>query len=230
MWRQSLKPHSYHLRQKITTPHELDHGKKSDLRVLLPLFSVLYLKRLTKSKGHCLASADTRSICAILLGCAPQSNCYYFYHSTTKRNVYLDDFKLDETCFAGPTFNLNYNEGIYLNSCDNLNNNLSPPEFPPESTVYLQSCSPAIPETILQISDQNSDIYTIKLPNSDIWQVCSEELRTYDPNTDHASNANNLPPTLSWLQHQVKCNLPLDSISSPKHGQLLYNNKTKTWF
>ena len=218
------------IRDKIvTSPHELAYKEKYDLRVLLPIFSVSCIIKLTDSKVHRLSSVESHSIRAILLGRAPQSNCYYLYHPTTKIIVYYDDFKLDETRFAGPTFNLSYEEVIYLKSYDLMNDYLSPPKFPPESTVYLQSTSPEIKSTVIQITYGKNNIYTIRLSNNDIRQVKSTELCKHNPDSDPTSPENNPAPIPDWIKHDSKCTLFLDAMSSPKNGKLIFNDTTKTW-
>jgi hypothetical protein len=51
-----------------TTPHELVHGVKLDLRILFHMFSVGYFKHLRDGQHHCSGISESKSMQGIALG------------------------------------------------------------------------------------------------------------------------------------------------------------------
>ena len=62
---------------------------------------------------------------------------HYFTIHTVKKLITSDDFYLDESLPAGPTFDISYNNGIHFNSYAELNAYLKPPTYKPDQTVYI---------------------------------------------------------------------------------------------
>ena len=77
---------------KLTTPHELVYHTKPDLRNLLPMFSVCYLRRYENQDDEKLKNIENHSIAVILVGRSKISNSPLFYHPHTKKLITSDDF------------------------------------------------------------------------------------------------------------------------------------------
>jgi hypothetical protein len=98
----------------LTTPFELAHGCKPDLRVLFRLFSVGFFR-------HCLDSARTRTqfeaqtLTGIAIGRSMDSNAMEFYHTITNAIYTSADYRLDSGQTTATAFpQLRYDGGLVL--------------------------------------------------------------------------------------------------------------------
>ena len=93
---------------KITTPHELVHGEKVDLRNLLPMFSVAYIKQ-ERNKAEVGGKWKTQTLKCITVGKCPRSDSILFYHPPSKQLLSCaNGYKYDTFSPAGPQFNEQY--------------------------------------------------------------------------------------------------------------------------
>ena len=206
----------------LTTPFELVYKRKPDLRNLFPLFSVGYVRRSRDSTTNRLTFHST-SIRCICLGRDDASNQLEFFHPPTRQLLYSDDYILDKNLCSGPTFNLDYDGGLYLHKYKDHHDedNISP--FPPNHSMFVRSLTS--PDkysscTILRIPERYGDTYTVSLPNGDIHQFSHWELYDYDPSSNHFPNAkdNTLP---EWISHNCRATIFLPNMGQPRHGQLI---------
>lgn len=113
------------------------YREKPDLRNLLPMFSVCYLRRRKSLDDTKIPNSQPHSLAAILVGRSNVSNSPLFFHPHTQKLITTDDFYMDESIPAGPTFDISYNNGIHFNSYAELNAYLKPPTFKPDQTLFL---------------------------------------------------------------------------------------------
>ena len=136
----------------LTTPHELTHGTKPDLRNLFPLFSIAYIHR-TRDGDTDRTRFAAQALRCIVIGSDPRSDGLLFYHPPTKQYMSSSDYALDTTRPSGPAFSLLYDGGIFVGLYDKTKkNNLAPfdpgtmCDYCPESCPYPHS-SPQSPQT-----------------------------------------------------------------------------------
>ena len=210
---------------KLTTPFELTYKSKPDLRNILPLFSVSYVRRSRDANTNRLTFHPT-SIRCLCLGRDDVSNQLEFFHPPTRQLLYSDDFVFDKNLCPGPTFNLDYDGGLYINKYKDYQDdeNISP--YPPDYTMFAKSSSNPdayTPCKILRIPEKYGDTYTVTYPNGDIHQHPHWDLFDYDP-TDN-SFPNSYDKTLpAWIQNNTKATIFLPTMDQPKHGYLISSN------
>ena len=213
------------LNDSLTTPFELVYKEKPDLRNLLPLFSVSYVRRSRDANTDRLTFHSTSLRC-LCLGRDDVSNQLEFFHPLTRQLLYSDDYIFDKNLCPGPTFNLDYDGGLYLNKYKDYQDedNISP--FPPNYSMFAQSStSPPsyTPCKIVRIPEKYGDTYTVSYPNGNIHQHPHWELFDYDPSDNSFPNAadKTLP---SWIRHNCKATIFLPTMDQPKHGYLIDSN------
>jgi len=204
---------------QLTTPHELTYGHKVDLRNILPLFAVSYIRNNTDSN-----SMNSNSIRTILIGRSSKSHTYEFYHPATKKIISSSIYRIDETIPAGPTFNLQYDGGMYFNKFnENYKVNKSPTYSVNENAFVLQN-NHSLQVKIIAIPITNDDIYTVQFQNGSIHQLEEKYIHKGDPNSNPIKND---PPPSSlprWLKHSCKCTIFLNTMTEPCQGKLFYDN------
>ena len=102
----------------ITTPFELVHHVKPDIRTLIPMFSIAYIdKPLDNTSSR--QSFHSQSLRVIVIGRSTTSNCVEFYDPPSKQVLKSADYRIDPTLAAGPIFNMNYDGGLFFNTYHN---------------------------------------------------------------------------------------------------------------
>ena len=205
---------------KLTTPHEQVYHQKVDLRNLFPLFAVAYPRYKHKS------SLDTQSCRAILVGRSNHTHSLEFYHPTTKRIITTSTYQLDETLIAGPVFNLPYDGGLYFNKYTEYNDITRPPQFTPETTVYIKQQNDYILAEIISIPKLQDSIYTVQYEDGSIHQIHEKFILDHDPTANPTQNDNILNTFPPWIKNNAKCTLYLPHMSAPSQGTLMINNGT----
>ena len=207
----------------LTSPYELVYKCKPDLRNLFPLFSVGYIRRSRDATTNRLTFHSTSLRC-ICIGRDDTSNQMQFFHPPSRQLIYSDDFVLDKNLCSGPTFNLDYDGGLYLHKYRDYQDdeNISP--FPPDHSMFVQSSSSPITYTpckILRIPDKYGDMYTVVYDNGDIHQHGHWDLYDYDPSSPDFSNSPHDKTLPSWISNECNATIFLPTMDQPKHGQLL---------
>ena len=95
------------------------------------------------------------------MGRSKESNSDIFYHPPSKQQFTSIDFIFDETLAAGPTFNLQYNGGLFFNKFNKGSISHQPPIFVPHQQVFVTTTSPPTKATIMTIPGANTYIYTV---------------------------------------------------------------------
>lgn len=141
----------FRLNGEMTTPHEIVCGIKPDLRNLLPIFAVSYIRRYKNTDNSKLKNVENHSLAVILVGRSSVSNSPIFFHPHTKKLITSDDFYIDETLPAGPAFGISYAGGIHTSSYSDINVYLKPPTFKPEQEVFVNIRDVHYPATIITV-------------------------------------------------------------------------------
>ena len=214
------------LNNKYTTPFYLVHHQKPDLRNLLPLFSVGYLTRYCDGSTK-RQNMHSHTLQAILVGRDEKSNTYKFFHPGTQRTIVSDRFKLDEVLTSGPTFGLQYDGGFYFYKYSDFNDNLRPPRFKPEQTVFVTSFQPPKQGKIITIPTTEANIYTAQHDGDlSLHQYPGQDLLEYDPNTNPQDSNIPSPNLPTWIKDGAKAILFLHTMKKPQYGTLLFQNNT----
>lgn len=100
------------------------------------------------------------------MGRSKETNRYIFYHPPSKQQFTSVDFSFDKTLAAAPTFNLQYDGGLFSNKFDEGSTFHWPPVFVPEQQVFVITTTPHIKATIMIIPGNNDNIYTVMYDNN----------------------------------------------------------------
>jgi len=210
---------------QLTTPFELVYGHKPDLRLLIPLFSLAYVRRLRDSNTMREKMQSTALQC-ILVGKSTVSDGLEFYHPPSKQVITSSDYKLDLTKPAGQVFNLKYDGGIFFNLQNNDADTLRPPGIDINTTVYVKDYNPPKPATVIAVPFDESDVYTIQFPtDGSIHQFQSSSLLDHDP-TQIPENSRSSQPI--WIKDKSPVTVFLPSMDKPQQGRLKQQSDS-TW-
>ena len=202
----------------LTTPFELVYGYKPDLRLLFPLFALSYVRR-TRDSNTSRNKMQPTALQCILVGKSTTSDGMEFYHPPSKQIITSSDYKLDITKPSGPTFNLQYDGGIFFNLHNNDADVLRPPGIDINTMVYVQGYTPPKPATVIAVPFDESDVYTVQfIQDGRIHQLHSSSLRDYDK-THIPENAKQTYP--SWFRDKCAVTVILPSMQAPKQGKLV---------
>jgi len=202
----------------LTSPHELMYNSKPDYRNLFPMFSVAYT---AYSSQH---SYNAQTVKTILVGKSEKSNALLFYHPATKQLITSTRYKIDETLCPGPAFGLEYEGGLYFNKYCQNSEVYKPPLFPPQSTVFLNQDGSVKTAEIIAVPI-NDDLYTLQYEDGSIHQHSESELSPTDPTITPPMNDPRLKTFPKWIKHNTKASLFLNSMTKPKHGYLIHNDR-----
>lgn len=111
-----------------TTPLELAHNIKPDLRVLFKPFSVAAVCR-ERHGDIQLGKFEPQSVPMIAVGCCANSNSIQFYNPANGTFVSSVDFKIQHNVTSGAYFGLKYQPGVFIYRLDE-STMISPRNFP----------------------------------------------------------------------------------------------------
>ena len=207
---------------KLSTPHELAYGKKVDLRNIIPLFSVSYIRHNNESN-----SINSNSYRAILIGRSTKSHTYDFYHPPTKKIITTSIYRIDETIPAGPTFNLQYDGGMYFNKYHENHQINKSPTYTTDETAYIVQNNHVLDVKIIAIPITNDDIYTVQFRDGAVHQIEEKYLQKSNPlHLPHLNNqtTSTLP---KWLKQGCRTTIFLNTMSEPCQGKLYKDSSWK---
>jgi deoxyuridine 5'-triphosphate nucleotidohydrolase len=212
------------LKGQPTTPFELVHHQKPDLRALIPLFSTAYIDHPRTGTTN-TATFSSQSLRVILIGRSSTCTSLEFYHPPTKQIISSSVYRLDPTLASGPLFNLHYDGGLFFNTYYNEADSHRPPEFTLNQQVYFQpqaNSNSHVPAKVLSVPMPDSSLYTIqRLDNHNIIQIPSTRIQSSNPEllpeNDINTRDNSLP---SWIKDNAPATLFLDTMTKPKRGLL----------
>ena len=212
----------------LTTPFEQAYRVKPDLRNLVPMFSVAYLRRYRDADTQ-RSWESSQSIRAICVGRSQYAKSLLFYHPPSQKTLHSDDFVLDETLAAGPAFDLPYEGGLFFNKYEEINDLLRPSKFAPEQRVHVKSSDKVTAGTIITVPAYGELIYTIKYDtDGSLHQHHENCLHSTDPTI--TPEQRNLPLTVfpKWIKNGSPCTLFRPEDKRPRHGSLIESNGK--WF
>ena len=196
------------LRGQITTPFELAHHVKPNIRTLLPMFSIAYIDKPSDSNDvretlHC------QSLRVIVIGRCNTSNCVEFYHPPSKQILRSTVYKLDPTLAAGPIFNLRYDGGLFFNTYHNEADIHLQATHTLDSMVYIKinnTPEQYIAAKVIGIPTDGSNVYTLQhLRTNNIFNMPEHRLLTHNP---QATPSNTLKDRDNTLPSWIKTNAP----------------------
>ena len=208
------------LNNKYTTPHELVYKEKPNLQNLLPMFSVCYIRRKTNPDNTKLKNVESHSIAVILVGRSTVSNSPVFSHPHTKKLLTTDDYYVDESIPAGPTFDIAHSGGLNFNSYTEANVYIKPPTYKPTQTVYVNIDETYHKATVITLPSRENNIYTVSLDyDGEIHQFDEKHMTDTDPYLQLQNDPSKNSFFPKWLQHNTPITIKLND--KYQHGTLL---------
>jgi len=132
-----------------TTPFELVHKTKPDLRVLFKPFALAAVHR-ERLGDDTLPKFESQIIPMITLGRCPNSNGLQFYNPVNGTIVSSIDYSFQHHVSSGSRFGYKYQPGTFVYRLDESNTMFSP-KFPLESTVLVHTHSPPHSATVIGV-------------------------------------------------------------------------------
>jgi hypothetical protein len=149
-----------------TTPLELAHNIKPDLRVLFKPFSVAAVRR-ERHGDIQLGKFEPQSVPMIAVGCCANSNSIQFYNPANGTFVSSVDFKIQHNVTSGAYFGLKYQPGVFIYRLDE-STMIFTPKFPIDSTVHVHTHSPPSTATVIGLPCYENQMF-IQSPSVTVW-------------------------------------------------------------
>ena len=165
---------THHIKNTVTTPHELVFNKKVDFCHLFSLFSTAYIKQERLQGGKHKNKFISHSLKCILVGADPLSDGFLFYHPKSKQLFSADDgFRLDPTLPSGPHFNETYDGSFIFNTKCSIPSLHQPHSFKLSNTIYYNLDNKwSSGKIINQPIDEDTEPYVIQdLKTGDLHQI-----------------------------------------------------------
>jgi hypothetical protein len=148
----------------FTTPFELVHKVKPDLRVLFPMFGLAAVRRERVGDSH-LNKFDSQSIYMISVGRCQQSNGLQFYNPSNCTFVSSIDYKFQMHSTSGVHFGYKYQPGTFVYRLDE-STTIFKPQFQLDSEVFIHTHSPPHRAKVVGLpSYDRPDVYTVLFPD-----------------------------------------------------------------
>ncbi len=208
----------------ISTPFELAHQSKPDLRVLFKPFTLAAVRQ-ERVGNNVLEKFAPQSIPMIAIGRCPTSNGLQFYNPMNSTFVSSIDYTFQHNVTSGSRFGLKYQPGTFIYRLDE-STTIFAPKFPLDSNVYVNTHSPPHLATVIGLPTyQNPDTYTVRFPDGTITEYLgSSDILTMAPMPPKA-NISILP---HWIKGGCTATLFLNDMSKPNHGRL-YEQEGGNW-
>jgi len=207
-----------------TTPFELAHQVKPDLRVLFKLFGVAAVRR-ERHGDNTLGKFECQSIPMIAIGRCPNSNGIQFYNPTNGTFVSSIDYKFQNNVTSGAFFGLKYQSGTFIYRLDETTS-IFAPKFLLDSSVYVHTHSPPSIAKVIGIPSYNApNVYTVSFCDGSIAEYLDEQLSAVDSSIPTLQKS--LLP--SWVKGGATATLFLNNMPRPRHGKLGLSSEDQ-WF
>jgi hypothetical protein len=206
-----------------TTPLEMAHCMKPDLRVLFKLFSVAAVHPKRHNDTH-LGKFEAQSTPMIVVGRCPNSTGLQFYNPSNGTFVSSIDYRLQSNVTSGSFFGLKYQPGVFI-YCIDESNTMFAPTYQLDSSVYVNTHSPpSLAKVIGILTYKSPEIYTVVFSDGSISEYSTDVLSSAD------SPSSPLKPTLlpKWIKGGANATLFLENMAKPRHGTL--NQVDDNWF
>jgi hypothetical protein len=150
-----------------STPFEIAHKTKPDLRVLFKLFGLAAVHR-ERIGASTLNKFEAQSVPMIAIGCCPNSNGIQFYNPSNSTFVSSIDYRFQYHVTSGAKFGYNYQPGTFIYRLDE-STSLFAPKFSLDSDALVHTHSPPHQAKVIGIpSYDRPDIYTVLFPDGSI--------------------------------------------------------------
>ncbi len=208
-----------------TTPLELAHGVKPDLRTLFKVFGLAAVRRERVGDSR-LGKFESQSTPMIAVGKCPNSPGLQFYNPANGTFVSSIDYKFQNHTTSGTYFGMHYQPGVFIYRLDE-STSIFAPKYNLESLVYVHMHSPPSLGKIIGIPTyQTPDVYTVVFKDGSISEY-TEDLLSAAPNPV-CSNTSSLLP--SWVKGGANTTLFLNDMSKPRHGTLQLGQDNNWYF
>jgi len=158
-----------------STPLELAHNVKPDLRVLFKMFGVAAV-RWERNGDHSLRKFESQSIPMIAVGKCQNSNAIQFYNPSNGTFVSSVDYKFQNNVTSGAFFGLKYQSGVFI-YCLDESTNIFAPKFLLDSPVYVHTHSPPSVAKVIGIPTYNTpNVYTVSFKDGSIAEYTDDLL------------------------------------------------------
>jgi len=210
-----------------TTPFELVHKAKPDLRVLFPMFGLAAVRR-DRIGDTTLNKFEPQSTFMIAVGRCQQSNGLQFYNPANGTFVSSIDYKFQLHSTSGAHFNYKYQPGVFIYRLDETTA-IFTPKFTLDSDVLVHTHSPPSRAKIIGIpSYDRPDIYTVLFADGTIAEYSdNNNILEAAPTTVSSSQIQSSFP--AWIQSGANATLFLSHMTKPRHGKLLHTENNE-WF
>jgi hypothetical protein len=149
---------------EFTTPFELAHHTKPDLRVLFKPFSLAAVCH-DRVGDTALNKFEPQSLPMIAIGRCPNSDGLQFYNPANGTFVSSIDYKIQHHVTSGAKFGYQYQPGMFIHRLDE-SNALFTPKFSLNSNVLVHTHSPPHLAKVVGIPSYNRpDVYTVLFPD-----------------------------------------------------------------
>jgi len=209
----------------ITTPFELAHKEKPDLRVLFKPFSLAAVHR-ERVGDTSITKFDSQSVPMICVGQCPNSNGLQFYNPTNCTFVSSIDYVFINNSTAGARFGYTYQPGLFIYKLDETTT-IYQPKFVLDSEVFVHTHSPPHVAKVVGLpSYDRPHIYTVQFADGSLWEYSDSDNILEAKPTNVTPSSNVLLP--HWIWDGTNVTLFLSNMQKPRHGKL-YQNSALEW-
>lgn len=211
----------------FTTPFELAHKTKPNLRVLFQLFSLAAVRRERVGDAR-LSKFELQSVPMIAIGKCPNSNGIQFYNHVSGTFVSSIDYVFQPNVTSGARFGYKYQPGTFIYRLDE-STTVFAPKFSLDSHVLVHTHSPPHIATVVGLpAFTRPNSYTVAFQDGSLAEYLDDaNILEAAPSTCPASVAHLLP---DWIQQGAKATLFLNNMSKPRHGSLNKNDHDVWYF
>jgi len=207
----------------LTTPFELVHKVKPNLRVLSKMFGLAAVRR-ERTGDTSLNKFESQSIPMIVIGQCPNSNGLQFYNPLNGTIVSSIDYKFQPNVTSGARFGYHYQPGTFIYRLDE-STSVFAPKFALDTHVLVHTHSPPHIAKIIGIPNyDHPDIYTVVFNDGSISEYSDTILEATDP-PSLTTSVTTLP---SWIQGGANAMLFLSDMAKPYDGKL-YQSSDNQW-
>jgi hypothetical protein len=211
----------------FSTPFELGHQCKPDLRVLFPTFCLAAVRR-ERVGDERIHKFDSQSLPMIAVGRCTNSDGLLFYNPVNGTFVSSIDYVIQPHITSGARFGYKYQPGTFIFRLDE-STTVFEPKFPLESKVLVHTHSPPHLATVVGVpSYSRPDVYTVSFADGSLAEYTTKE-NILELALVSATNSSPVSILPFWIQGVVNATLFLHNMSKPRHGKLFQNPSDNEW-
>ncbi len=209
-----------------STPFELVHKIKPDLRVLFRMFGLAAVRR-ERSGDDRLNKFESQSLPMIAVGRCQNSNGLLFFNPANGTFVSSIDYIFQPHATSGARFGYKYQPGTFIYRLDE-GTTVFAPKYPLESKVFVHTHSPPHLATVVGLPTYDRPaVYTVSFADGSLAEYSGDDniLELAPMVSDPSSSIPLLP---FWIQGGANTTLFLQNMSKPRHGKL-FQNDAQEW-